>query len=63
MKKELEKAQIKIPCGHFCENCGGKGGCLYWVPQKKDNNGRQYCSYYGTYYYPTERNGCLSFTC
>ena len=26
-----------------------------------DSNGRQYCSHYDTYYYPRERQGCLSY--
>ena len=53
---------VELPCGNFCGyNCRDKGGCAYWEPFKKDNNGRQYCRYYGCYYYPHERQGCLSY--
>lgn len=49
-----------IPAGEFCGyNCAD--GCIYWNPRDKDSNGRQYCSYYGSYYYPRERQGCLSY--
>ena len=61
MKKATEKTQIKIPKGFFCERCDDKGGCAYWRPEKKDSNGRQYCSWYDSYYYPRERQGCLSY--
>lgn len=51
---------IKIPEGKFCgHNCAD--GCIYWSPYQKDGNGRQYCSWYSKYYYPSERQGCLSF--
>ena len=59
MKKTTKKVQIKIPQGHFCENCADD--CRYWNPRDKDSNGRQYCAHYDSYYYPRERNGCLSF--
>ncbi len=59
MKKSNEK-KTTIPCGQFCgHNCAD--GCIYWSPYDKDNNGRQYCSWYRHYYYPRERQGCLSF--
>lgn len=57
----MEKNQVnevKIPCGSFCS--GNCVGCIYWCPQDRDSNGRQWCNWYDTYYYPTERNGCLS---
>ena len=57
VKKEMK--EIKIPHGHFCENCSD--GCRYWNPSDKDGNGRQYCGHYSSYYYPRERQGCLSF--
>ena len=43
-------------CGHNCAD-----GCIYWSPYDRDSNGRQYCSWYSTYYYPRERQGCLSY--
>ncbi len=49
---------IKLPEGELCS--GNCVGCIYWSPQSRDSNGRQYCSWYDTYYYPHERNGCLS---
>lgn len=52
---------IKIPNCKFCSgNCAGPRECIYWNPRKKDGNGRQYCGHYDSYYYPDERNGCLS---
>lgn len=55
---DLGKAEVKIPCGHF--SSGNCVGCVYWNPRDKDSNGRDYCSWYQTYYYPRERGGCLS---
>ena len=52
--------EIRIPCGAFCgHNCAD--GCIYWNPYDRDSNGRQWCSHYDTYYYPRERQGCLSY--
>ncbi len=58
---ELNKTIVpNIPEGEFCgHNCAD--GCIYWNPYDKDSNGRQYCSHYNSYYYPRERNGCLSY--
>lgn len=52
--------KIKLP---KCEFCGHRydDGCAYWNPGKKDSNGRTYCNWYGHYYYPYERQGCLSY--
>lgn len=51
---------VRLPCGSLCgHNCAD--GCIYWCPRDRDANGRQYCSHYDTYYYPRERQGCLSF--
>lgn len=58
-KDHHDDQQIKLPCGEFCSNCGD--GCIYWNPYDRDANGRQWCSWYDTYYYPRERQGCLSF--
>lgn len=50
---------VRLPCGSLCgHNCAD--GCIYWCPRDREN-GRQYCSHYDTYYYPLERQGCLSF--
>lgn len=58
IKQEI--AEIKLPEGCFCgHNCAD--GCIYWNPGNRDEHGRQYCSWYGTYYYPRDRQGCLSF--
>lgn len=43
-------------CGHNCSD-----GCIYWNPHDRDSNGRQYCSYYNRFFYPRERQGCLSY--
>ncbi len=61
MEIKNKNAIPQLPCGEFCGgNCSGPNSCIYWNPHVRDNNGRQYCSYYDTYYYPNERNGCLS---
>lgn len=58
--KEKNGQQIQIPAGTFCgHNCAE--GCIYWNPYKRDGNQRQYCSHYDSYYYPYERQGCLSY--
>lgn len=56
---ENKKTQVRLPEGRLCEKCSD--GCRYWDSSDKDSNGRQYCGYYRTYYYPRERSGCLSF--
>ena len=54
------KVNVVIPEGKFCgHNCADD--CRYWAPYRKDGNGRQYCYHYETYYFPHERQGCLSF--
>lgn len=61
MSKEdnKKKETIELPCGQFCSgNCAD--GCRHWNPYDRDSNGRQYCGYYDRYFYPHERNGCLS---
>lgn len=57
-KSEQKIEEIKLPCGEF--SSGNCAGCIYWNPHDQDSNGRQYCSWYDSYYYPRERNGCLS---
>lgn len=53
---------VKLPEGCMCGyRCDDRGGCSYWNPSKKDSNGRTYCNWYGHYYYPSERQGCLSY--
>ena len=61
IKKEKKKAEeVKLPCGAFCgHNCAD--GCIYWNPNDRDFTGRQWCNVYNTYYYPRERQGCLSY--
>ena len=51
---------IRIPEGCFYgHNCAD--GCRYWNPYDKDKNGRQWCNHYSRYFFPRERQGCLSF--
>ena len=62
MKKRNTRTSrpVAIPSGSFCgHNCAD--GCIYWNPYDRDDYGRQYCSHYGTYYNPRDRQGCLSF--
>lgn len=58
---EMKKPEpIKLPCGQFCSRIC-TDNCKYWEPHKKDSNGRTYCYWYKTHYYPYERSGCLSY--
>ena len=60
MEKEKKENVIELPCGKFCgNNCAD--GCIYWNPYDRDEFGRQYCSYYSTYYSPRDRQGCIIF--
>ncbi len=57
---KIAENKILIPNGCFCgHNCAD--GCIYWNPRRRDSNDRQYCSYYDSFYYPHERQGCLSY--
>ena len=49
--------QVCIPEGFFGGNCSD---CIYWDPYDRNSIGRAYCSWYNSYYYPSERNGCTS---
>lgn len=53
------KSIAKLPEGYFCG--GNCADCVYYEPRNKDSNGRGYCNYYSTYYYPSERNGCFNY--
>ena len=53
------KKEVKLPKGTFCG--GNCSDCRYWDRHKKDSNDRGYCYHYDTYYYPYERQGCLSY--
>lgn len=58
--QSIQPEKVSIPCGAFCgHNCAD--GCIYWSPYDRDSNGRQRCNWYNTYYYPRERQGCLSY--
>lgn len=52
-------AKVILPEGKFFG--GNCSDCRYYEWGKKDSNGRAYCSHYGHYYYPSERQGCLSY--
>ncbi len=58
-KKNVCPKPVVIPEGKFCSNCADR--CRYYYPSDRDSNGRAYCGYYESYYYPRERNGCLSY--
>ena len=57
---EKTSGGIRIPKGEFC-GCNCADDCIYWVPTDRDSDGRQYCSYYSSYYYPKERQGCFAY--
>ena len=59
IKLNKQEKGIKIPKGKFCG--GNCSDCVYWEPYKRDGNDRAYCSWYGHYYWPSERQGCLSY--
>lgn len=58
MENNQKKQAVKLPDGQFCG--GNCVGCIYWNPYDRRDDGRQWCSYYSTYYYPDERNGCFA---
>ncbi len=55
--------KIELPQGRFCYCTGNCTCCVYYEPSKKDSNGRGYCNWYNSYYYPSERQGCRSHKC
>jgi len=55
----MKEKKIIIPEGTFCG--GNCSDCRYWESHKRDSNDRGYCSWYGHYYWPSERQGCLSY--
>ena len=54
----MSKIELK-PFSLYTRRCDE--GCAYWNPSKKDSNGRTYCTWYGHYYNPSERQGCNSY--
>lgn len=54
----MKEKVFDFPKGVFCGNCSG---CVYANFYKKDSQGRVYCSYYGNYNHPSDRNGCFNF--
>lgn len=56
---DKQVVDIKIPQGGFCG--GNCSDCVYWERHNRDSNDRGYCNYYGSYYHPSERQGCLSY--
>lgn len=59
MNNETKKNEMKLPEGKFCgKNCADD--CIYWSPYDRDEKGRQYCSWYDKYFFPSERQGCFS---
>ena len=59
MENKNTANKIELPCGAFCsKNCADD--CIYWNPHDRRDDGRTWCEYYSTYYYPNERNGCFS---
>lgn len=51
---------VEIPNGKLCGyNCAD--GCIYWNPYDKNDRGEQWCNWYNSYYFPRNRQGCMSF--
>lgn len=60
MKDEhMNNAPLTIPEGYFCG--GNCSDCVYWERNKRDSNDRGYCNHYGSYYHPSERQGCFHY--
>ena len=59
MNEKKKMDSIAIPEGCFCG--GNCADCKYYESRNKDSDGRGYCNWYNTHYYPSERNGCMSF--
>ena len=60
MEIKNAKNDIVIPAGFFCG--GNCATCKYWDwSTGPDKNGRRKCSWYGNWYAPSERQGCLSY--
>lgn len=54
-QKKILKAEIPQGCFHGNDNCSD---CIYWERNNRDSNDRGYCNHYGSYYHPSERQGC-----
>ncbi len=54
-----ENKIVKIPEGAFCG--GNCSTCIYFEARNTDSNGRGWCNWYHSHYYPSERQGCLSY--
>ena len=61
MNNKIEKNEknIVIPQGSFCG--GNCSDCVYWERSNRDSYDRGYCTHYGSYYHPSERQGCCSY--
>ena len=57
--EKTKDIKIELPQGYFCG--GNYSDCRYFEYRNTDSNGRGYCNWYGTHYYPSERQGCLSY--
>jgi len=60
MKENDTVTLVELPEGEFCHS-GNCSDCYSWDPRHRDaKQGQGYCSHYGHFYYPSERQGCLS---
>lgn len=55
----MGEEKITIPVGYFCG--GNCADCIYYERNDRKDDGRCWCNYYNTYYYPSERNGCAGY--
>ena len=59
MTQEHEKGnEVTIPHGCFHSGNGNCSDCVYWERYNRDSNDRGYCNHYGSYFHPSERQGC-----
>lgn len=60
MKEKVHiETEVKIPEGHFCG--GNCSDCAYYELRNRRDDGRCWCNYYNSWYYPSERNGCFNY--
>lgn len=63
MENQKKEFEIKLPDGKFNYCTGNCSCCCYYNPYDTNSRGEAYCSYYGSYYSPRQRQGCRSHKC
>ena len=58
-RQNESQKRMTLPEGYFCG--GNCSDCVYWERSNRDSTDRAYCNNFGSYYYPSERQGCLRY--